>query len=376
MKHAPFDSIYRQDFEVLEERRGGVVRYPHTEQLPLLLRALNLEFYGALPGHIARTDRRGDGFHKILLKSAALMFCNVMNAARTDQLRLYPLPDPDLVARVAIVQQITENPGHNPLHHFRFYAGADFFPEIRLSGRRLVFADHVLQRFSARVPNNVGADLSELLLAFFGTPHIALPVGPAHAFVVNYTDSILAFPFKMDDEKFLITSCLTINEINSLSKEAPPLVFNLHYGREFSVPRIRHWLPTPWMTDLYTKWERKASLPPPAGPMPKKLTWHWLANWIKGNQEKQGHGPGSQYFFWDNIPGPCGVEVLPGRPEPRFNELELYKQKIPGYDWDASFAARESSTVAKPRPVPVPAQIPSPRPSSPPRTGRVRRHPV
>jgi hypothetical protein len=106
MKHAPFDSIYRQDFEVLEERRGDVVRYPHTEQLPLLLRALNLEFNGALPGHISRTDRRGDGFHKILLKSAALMFCNVMNAARTDKLRLYPLPDPDLVARVAIVQQI------------------------------------------------------------------------------------------------------------------------------------------------------------------------------------------------------------------------------------------------------------------------------
>ena len=41
MKHVPFQSNYRPDFEVVEERRGNLSLYPHTEQLPLLLRALN-----------------------------------------------------------------------------------------------------------------------------------------------------------------------------------------------------------------------------------------------------------------------------------------------------------------------------------------------
>jgi hypothetical protein len=345
LKHRPFQSIYRQEFEVLEQRDGNTRLYPHTEQLPLLLRALNLEFYNALPGHIARTDKRGDGFHKILIKSAALLFCNAMNAARADQLRLYSLPNPDLVARVAIVQQVTEHTRQGPLHRFRFYAGTDFFPEIRLSGRRLVFADHVLQRFSARVPNNVGEDLSQLLLTFFGTPHIALPVGPGYAFIVTNQDTILAFPFKMDAEEFLITTCLTINEINSLGRETPPLTFNLHYGEAFTVPRVRHWLPTQWMTDLYAKWERKTPLPPPREPAPKQMTWHRLANWIQGHEEELGHGPGSQYFFLDHIPGPCGRDVLPGQPEPHVNELEIYKQKMPGNDWDGLFARREKSTV-------------------------------
>jgi len=68
MKHLPFDSIYRSNCEVVEERHGHRRLYPHTEQLPVLLRALNLEFYGGLPGRIARVDRRGDGFHKLMLR--------------------------------------------------------------------------------------------------------------------------------------------------------------------------------------------------------------------------------------------------------------------------------------------------------------------
>jgi hypothetical protein len=49
MKHNPFQSIYREDFEVLEQRIGHTSYYPHNEQLPLLLRAINLEFHGGLP---------------------------------------------------------------------------------------------------------------------------------------------------------------------------------------------------------------------------------------------------------------------------------------------------------------------------------------
>ena len=333
---------------MLEERQGKLRLYPHTAQLSLLLRALNLEFYGALPARVARTDQRGDGFHKIILKHAGLMFCSSINAARADQLRLYALHGPDLVTRVAIVQQITEDTPRGPLHRFKFYAGPDFFQEIRLSGRRLVFADHVLQRFSARVPGSVGTDLSQLLVTFFGTPHLALPVGPAYAFVVNYLDSILTFPFVLDDTEFLITSCLTINEMNSFALRAPPLVFNLHYGDTFSVPRVRHWFPTQWMRDLHAKWERKVPLPPPRKPPATQISWHWIADRLKGNEERKGHGPGSRLFFWDNIPGPCNVEVFPGKEEQRINEREIYKQWVPEHDWDKTFAEIEESTLAKP----------------------------
>ena len=61
LKHRPFQSIYRPEFEVVGQQLGNQRLYPHTDQLPLLWRALNLEFYGALPGHIARTDKRADG---------------------------------------------------------------------------------------------------------------------------------------------------------------------------------------------------------------------------------------------------------------------------------------------------------------------------
>ncbi len=166
---------------------------------------------------------------------------------------------------MAIVQQITEPARQGPLHRFRFYAGADFFPEIRLSGRRLVFADHVLQRFSARVPNNVGEDLSQLLLTCFGTPYVALPAGPGYAFIVTYDDSILAFPFKVNDEEFIITTCLTLNEINSLDRELPPLTFNLHYGEAFTVPRVRHWMPTQWVIDLHADGSGKSRCRRPRG---------------------------------------------------------------------------------------------------------------
>jgi hypothetical protein len=80
------------------------------------------------------------------------------------------LPDADLVTRASIVQQVSEDTPLGRTHRFRFYGGEDFFPEIRLSGKRIVFADHVLQRFSARVPNSLGEDLSNLLMVFFGTP--------------------------------------------------------------------------------------------------------------------------------------------------------------------------------------------------------------
>ena len=56
MKHSPFQSSYLQDFVILEERHGNRTLYPRTDQLPLLARALRLEFHSMLPHRIARVS--------------------------------------------------------------------------------------------------------------------------------------------------------------------------------------------------------------------------------------------------------------------------------------------------------------------------------
>lgn len=342
MKHEPFQSLFRPDFEVVEERQGRERRYPHTAQLPKLHRALDLEFKNALPGYLARVDRRGDGFHKNLLKHAGMTFCSLFNAARTDGLHLQSMPDPDLVSRVTVVQQVTEDTRRGAQHRFNFYGGADFQPDIRISGRRLVFTDHVLQRFSARVPNKVGEHLSFLLLAFFGSPLIALPVGPGLAFLLPYHDTLLAFPFDLEHNELVITTCLTIHEIHSLERLIPPLAFNVHYGETFAVPRIRHWLPTKWMIDLHAKWERKVPLPPPLPALSPRLTWHRTAHLVRDCELQKGHGPGTKFFFLDHVPSPYAVEYLPNVPEPRVDERHLHKTIADSNaDWDAIFDERD-----------------------------------
>src|ERR1051325_875431 len=186
MKHVPFDSIYRADYEVVEQREGNTSLYPHTGQLPVLARAMDLEFHGALPPRIARVDARADGFHKILLAHSAMLFCGAVNGSRNENLRLIHLPTPDLVTRVAVVQQLTTTTPRGLCHRSRFYTRDGFLPDIHLSGKRLVFSDHVLQRFSARAPDKIGSDLTTFFLVFYGSPLVAMPVGPGRAFVVQY----------------------------------------------------------------------------------------------------------------------------------------------------------------------------------------------
>ena len=231
-QHAPFDSIYIDQFEVVEEVRGNTRLYPHTEQLPRLSRALNLDFYPALPNHIARVDHRADDYHKILLYLSADTFCNTANANRKDNLRLFPIVMPDRVTRIAVVQQVTAN----SLHHFRFFTGQDFVPDVHLSGRRIGFSDHVIGRFSSRVPHADGSDISMLLEAFYTVYFTVMLVGQSLAFVTNYGGGLLAFPFRETDTEFIITTCLTVSEINSLKYTFPPCILNMHYGLQFAKP--------------------------------------------------------------------------------------------------------------------------------------------
>ena len=371
MKHLPFKSIYKADFEVVEERAGRITRYPHDDQLPVLLRALNLEFYGGLPARLARADQRADGFTKVSLKAAALLFASDMNAAGSDGLHLYSLADANLISRLTVVQQITEATRRGPCHWFRFYGGAEFDLEICINGKPVVFADHVLQRFNKRMPNHLGEDLTNLLLSFFGTPLISLRVGPGPAFVISYLESVLAFPYHESETEYFITTCLTIHEMNSLERALPVPAYNFHYGRAFTRPKFRHWLPTQWMVQLCQAWERKVPLPPPPVRLTsRRLTWHWMGAGLKDNLLHQGHGPGSQLLFFDNIPGPCVKELRPGEAEPRIDEVEILTKLYPQVDWEGAYAKLDApggvaSAIPK-EASPSPAERPLTAPAPPP----------
>jgi hypothetical protein len=211
----------------------------------------------------------------------------------------------------------------------------------------VVFADHVLQRFSARVPNRLGSDMTNLLIDFFGTPIISLPVGHSRAFIVSRGHSILAFTYKESADEFFITTCLTINEINTLTPEPYPHAYNLHYGDTFTKPRFRTWIPAKWMVDFYGRWQKRIPIKEPFEPTTaasdRKLNnWRWVAHHMKDIVIKNGHGHGSQLCFVDQIPGPCLTEIKPGGKIPEYDELKIYREMNPQLDWDALVADREA----------------------------------
>ena len=293
-------------------------------------------------------DKRADGFHKIMLRRAAIMYCTILNNARTDQVRLYDLPDADRVSRLAIAQQIIESTPMGRVHRFRFYGPDGFFPEIRLSGKRIAFAEHVLKRFTERVPNTVGADITNLLLAFYGNNLIGLPVGPGRAFVMGYHDSILGFTYKETEDEYFLTTCLTVNEMSSLREETPVRAYNFHYGEAFTEPADRQ-EPTAAMQEYIEIWRRRtpfseAALKRKAAAKKQSESWPWLAQRIRDIVLIEGHGPGSELEFMDFIPGPRLMEAYPLEPFPEGEKLRArYVGKNP--EMDAVLAKRKADEL-------------------------------
>src|ERR1051326_1698760 len=74
-RHWPFESKYLRDFEVVEECRNGLRLFPHTDQLPLLSKAIHREFEWGLTSRLANADHRADHWRKLQLRGAALAFC-------------------------------------------------------------------------------------------------------------------------------------------------------------------------------------------------------------------------------------------------------------------------------------------------------------
>ena len=316
-QHAQFESIYLDKFEVVEQVADGTHLYPHTEQLPALSRAINLEFHGPLPNRIRRVDARADDYHKSLLHMAALLFCRYVYDSRADHLHLFPVMTPELVTKVGVVQRVTQTTRRGRHHHFRFFTGQDFMPDVYFSGKRLVFTDHVLQRFTERVPTWIGADLMELLTIFYWERLIVTNVGQSPAFLFDYRGSLLAFPFEEFADEFVVTTCLTVREIHTLEFTAPPRVVNSHYGSAFTQPVIRNWLPERIAKELDELWQNQVQLPMPGAKTKRLDSWTKTSLIIESQALKMGCVPGCLFRFTDNLPGLSVLSAPPHQPARR-----------------------------------------------------------
>lgn len=363
MKQVPFDSTLRPNFAVVEQRQGAVSYFPHTDQLPVLHRALNLDFRGALPSGIAKVNVTSDGWRKVLLGSAVEFFAHLVNGGRQDGLTLFRLHDRNLLAHIAVVQQVTENTRLGPCHRFKFYAGTDFAPEIYLSGKEIIFAQHALERFNERVPHIAGEALSAFLLHFLSGQFVAAPVNGGRAFLMpaDNEGGFIAFPFKESESEFFITTCLTMKEIHDLVLELPTQGFNFHYDRPFTAPKVRHWNVVKRASDFCEAWDRKHVVRFRARSIADK-NWYRAASFLKKIMTDQGHGPGSQIYFLDDLPGPSMADYKPGATPGRWDELVEYQRVAPKYDWAKILAERDEKARQQ---VPVFAGVGRGGPASP-----------
>jgi hypothetical protein len=308
MKHLPFHSAYRESFQVVEERRGDLTLYPHTEQLPLISRALNFEFYGALPHRVAQTDHRGDMFRKMCLASGANIFCTHIHRDRPDDVLLFHYKTPELVSKVAIVQHIKESTSHGLVHRFRFFSGTDFLPDIHLNGRRIAFAGHVLERFSKRVPHRLGEGLRDLFNSFYGGYIFRMPLHAGHGFVVPLLSSAITYTFKEKDDEYFITTCLSVRETHGLKLEDPAELMYLHYGRAFTPPTDRkNWKSQPYAEKLFQCWQQQSPVERVDDPPSARDTWMSYARIIRNVTELDGFPEGSWMDFLHQLHGPAIV---------------------------------------------------------------------
>jgi len=328
IKHFKFNTKYLKDFVVVEERRGDISLFPHTGQLKVLHEALEKEFRAPLSRPISGVNAYSDDYWKIVRKLAVFAFCHLFNSGRSDKLCLFCLLDPNKVARITIVQKITEHTPLGACHRFMFYGGPDFIHEIRMSGKQLVFADHVLERFNQRAHNLVMDQLGSFLYLFFGSPIVGMSINNGKALVVSNIDEFLAFTYEVTDTKYIITTCLDQSIVHSLKLHLPAKAFNLHYSESFVRPKIRNWNPLGVMFNYEDKWAEKKPLEPLALP-PLPEDWATKCrNIIPMARRTFGHGADSQLFFLDDLPGPLTIELPPGQVLTQFNEAAFLSEQF------------------------------------------------
>ena len=167
MKTRQFEFLNNPNVIVLGEKGKKYDLFPHTQQLQTLWTKIDKHFRLPIANKFQRADKRASDSIKASLYEVAMAYCGLFNNARSDKIQLHALPSPDLVTHITIVQQITIYGSAGNLHGFWFYGGPTFSAEIRLGGKHLLLASHVLEQFRKRYPDDCGLALSNLINVLF-----------------------------------------------------------------------------------------------------------------------------------------------------------------------------------------------------------------
>ena len=354
-KYSPFESAHLKNFQVVEQHEANISKFPHTEQLPKLLTALNQEFRDGLPDKIARVDHRGSDFMKYARYFAAAAFCGIKNEARKDGLHLFPVLDQNKVAKLSVVQEIVEHAEKGPLHRFKFFAGEDFFLESYPNCRRVCFAGHVLERFTERTQNESGTDRTNFLFLFFGAPVTVMECNNSPAFVFSHDSSIVAFPVRLFDSEYFFPTCLAADQISALKPMLVPIAYPHTLRPDHSMPDIRNWDPVQLQLALLEVWERKQPMQGRGTSPWASVRWSEFGHHMIDIVKAQGHGEGSRIAFFDNVHGLNVIQMKPDEPEAIFNLQEFCKEAFPAEDSHqclAKFKADRPEWFSNPRIMP------------------------
>ena len=315
----PFESKYLRDFVVLEELQPGRRLFPRTDQLPLLSKAINREFMAGLTTRLAATDGRADPWRKLQLHTAAFAFSTFLNAARPDHLHVRPYYTPELVTQMAVVQHITEIEPDGNRYWFRYFRDDAFLPDIYLSGKRVLFSGHAIDRFGQRAVNVDCPAISTMHDEFLNAGVAALRLNggqPALAFGTG--GSLAVMPFTETDEEFFILTTLSPNEISKLEPLEPPRPLDLHYGPDYRPPATRtYWLDRT-IGEFLEMWRTKKPLHDQRE-MQKNLesmSWTRLTQLAKRNVAKENICGETWIDFRDGVYGPVILTYRTKRPPP------------------------------------------------------------
>ena len=296
---------YLEDITLVEEiLPDGTRLFPHTGQLAMVSKAVDKEFFEALPRNLAITDHRGDDKRKYMLHKIAAHYCDFINATRDDELLFLPVWRRDLVGRVAIVQRVERVTAKGRQHGFRFYAAGAYFPDLLLSGKHIAFVTHVFDRFRDRAAPDQKLPLATLLTLLFDMPGLVMRVNHREsALVIGYPNrSLLALTFEESPHQFLFTTCLTINEIHDLQAPSPLRRLDFHHGPDYPQPVIHYTDVSSVVADYLARWPLKN---PPYDfksvfSMTQTKSWFWHEKMIVEHEEKKWH-QGEQIRFLGNF---------------------------------------------------------------------------
>jgi hypothetical protein len=233
----PFASTDLRDCEIRAEVRDGCRLCPATEQLPELSRVLTTEFEAGLATRQTTAVEAADVYRRVQMWYLVDLFCTRANVLRPPDLHVQPFVTHSLVREVAIMQQITEPRPTGPVHRFRQFRGADFLPDLYLSGKRVAMADAAFVRFRHREWMTDFHPVGELYEIFFhDKPVVARLADGRVAFVHNRWNDLVACPFEETADEFLITTTLGRDEVREFFLLDPPREVFVHYGPAFTPP--------------------------------------------------------------------------------------------------------------------------------------------